>query len=378
LYSRWGYCDDSGPGETEPGSHTTTVAPPVLPDAERRLVATDLERRLRLRAFLTHARSQLAPAAVGLPDTSRRRVPGLRREEVAELAGISAEWYRLFESGRAITVSPQLVERLAHSLGLDAFAESILFRLALPELYRAELIASVEPPPTMSPLIVPVRSLDEVEDVRRTLIVQREHFLAGSSSDDEMPLARPPKMLRPRILNSWKRSQVLHVDASRAEAPRAAGGGADDAALPMRERLLRESSSIMAHLENTLAAIGYAVVLADEAGTIIDIRCDRGVRQKLERVAFERGTDWSEAGAGTNAIGTALSDDRPLQLMAAEHFCDGWQDLTCTAAPIHDPHSGEVVGILDITGDYRLVRPQLLGTIVQYALEIEERLATSV
>ncbi|HEV3086923.1 MAG TPA: helix-turn-helix domain-containing protein [Candidatus Elarobacter sp.] len=313
-----------------------------------------------------HARARLSPANVGLPETGRRRVPGLRREEVAELVGISADWYRLFESGRAITVSPQLIERLAHSLGLDAFAESALFRLALPELYRTELIASMEPP-TMS-LIVPVRSLEDVEDVRRNLIVQREHFLTGAGGEEQI--------LRPRILNSWKRSQDLHVDAGRAEASRVAGDGAgNDSSLSMRERLLRESSSILAHLENTLAGIGYAVVLADAEGTIIDIRCERDVRRKLERVAFERGTDWSEAGAGTNAIGTALSDDRPLQLMAAEHYCEGWQDLTCTAAPIHDPRTGDVVGILDITGDYRLVRPQLLGTIVQYALEIEERLA---
>jgi transcriptional regulator of acetoin/glycerol metabolism len=117
-------------------------------------------------------------------------------------------------------------------------------------------------------------------------------------------------------------------------------------------------------------------VLTDGTGTILDLRCNSDLRRKLERIAFECGVVWSEASAGTNAIGTALTDDRPLQLMAAEHYCDGWQDLTCTAAPIHDPETGEIIGVLDITGDYRLVRPQLLGTIVQYALEIEERLAT--
>ena len=146
-------------------------------------------------------------------------------------------------------------------------------------------------------------------------------------------------------------------------------------ASPVQERLLRASSGILTHLANTLADVGYAIVLTDGTGRILDLRCELDMRRKLARIAFEPGADWSESSAGTNAIGTALGDDRPLQLMAAEHYCDGWQDLTCTAAPIHDSVTGDVIGILDITGDYHLIRPQLLGTIVQYALEIEERLA---
>ncbi|MGH7715368.1 MAG: helix-turn-helix domain-containing protein, partial [Vulcanimicrobiaceae bacterium] len=105
-------------------------------DRQGWLIATDNERRLKLRAFLMHARSRLSPKTVGLPATGNRRVPGLRREEVAELVGISAEWYRVFESGRPITVSSQVLERLSLALALDAFDQANLFRLALPELYR--------------------------------------------------------------------------------------------------------------------------------------------------------------------------------------------------------------------------------------------------
>ena len=349
-----------------------------MPDRERWLIATDLERRLRLRAFLMHARSRLSPANVGLPATGHRRVPGLRREEVAELVGISAEWYRLFESGRPITVSSHVLERLSIALGLDAFDQSILFRLALPELYRAQIVTLAEPPPTMSSLVAPLTSLSDVEEVRRSLIVQRDEFLTNTPRERDVRQGEAPKILRPRILNSWRRSADLHVDAGRSEALREDESGADYAlALPARERLLRVASSILTHLADTLSDIGYAIVLTDRRGTILDIRCDVGMRRKLEHINFEPGADWSEASAGTNAIGTALSDDRPLQLMAAEHYCDGWQDLTCTAAPIHDPDTGGIIGILDITGDYRLVRPQLVGTIVQYALEIEERLAST-
>lgn len=345
-------------------------------DRERWLIAMDLERRVRLRTFLVHARSRLSPASVGLPETGHRRVPGLRREEVAELVGISAEWYRLLESGRPITVSSHVLEQLAVALGLDPFDQATLFRLALPELYRAQLVTLAEPPPTMSSLVAPLTSLSDVEEVRRSLSVQRERFLTGARSEDEPPQPEAMKILRPRILNSWKRSHELRVEATRSEALRVVEGGADFALTePAQERLLHVSANILTHLADTLSDIGYAIVLTDGTGTMLDMRCDRDMRRKLDRIAFAPGANWSEAGAGTNAIGTALSDDRPLQLMAAEHYCEGWQDLTCTAAPIHDA-TGSVIGVLDITGDYRLVRPQLLGTIVQYALEIEERLAT--
>ena len=55
----------------------------------------------------------------------------------------------------------------------------------------------------------------------------------------------------------------------------------------------------------------------------------------LERLEFVAGADWSEDAAGTNAIGTALTDGRPLQLMAAEHFCEGWQHLRKLKSSTH-------------------------------------------
>ena len=98
---------------------------------------TEAERRTELRAFLFQRRSELTPADVGLPQTGRRRVVGLRREEVAELAGVSHDWYRWLESGRAIQVSAPFLARLADALRMDSGQRSTLYRLALPDLYRA-------------------------------------------------------------------------------------------------------------------------------------------------------------------------------------------------------------------------------------------------
>lgn len=99
--------------------------------------ANDDDRRTKLRMFLTTSRSRLRPEDVGLPVTSRRRVTGLRREEVAELTGVSSDWYRWFESGRPIRVSVPFLERLCRALKLKPIERIALFSLALPEIYEA-------------------------------------------------------------------------------------------------------------------------------------------------------------------------------------------------------------------------------------------------
>ncbi|HEY0798261.1 MAG TPA: helix-turn-helix transcriptional regulator [Candidatus Baltobacteraceae bacterium] len=102
----------------------------------------DSARRHELRSFLLAARARLLPGDLGLPRTARRRVPGLRRDEVAELAGVSVDWYRWFESGRQVRVSPQLIARLACVLRLSADEELTIYRLAFPEIYQAHVRAT--------------------------------------------------------------------------------------------------------------------------------------------------------------------------------------------------------------------------------------------
>jgi hypothetical protein len=105
-------------------------------EAERLDSEHDSQRRRQLRSFLMNCRSRLAPPEFGLPQTARRRVAGLRRGEVAELIGVSEDWYRSFESGRAVRVSPQFVSRLAKVLRLPPTQEMTLFRLSFLEMYH--------------------------------------------------------------------------------------------------------------------------------------------------------------------------------------------------------------------------------------------------
>ncbi|MGC5168769.1 helix-turn-helix transcriptional regulator [Luteimicrobium sp. DT211] len=87
-------------------------------------------RRAELRDFLRTRRARVSPADVGLPDAGRRRTPGLRREEVAVLAGVGASWYQWLEQGRDIQVSPQVLDAVARVLLLSSAERRHLYALA--------------------------------------------------------------------------------------------------------------------------------------------------------------------------------------------------------------------------------------------------------
>ncbi|MFJ9851806.1 helix-turn-helix transcriptional regulator [Streptomyces sp. NPDC101150] len=88
------------------------------------------DQRRELGAFLRTRRERITPEETGLPSTGRRRTPGLRREELALLAGISATWYTYLEQGRDIRASDQVIDALASALRLSPHERGHLFRLA--------------------------------------------------------------------------------------------------------------------------------------------------------------------------------------------------------------------------------------------------------
>lgn len=212
-----------------------------------------------------------------------------------------------------------------------------------------------------------IASPTEIERTARQLMAIREDFLSTGS----LALWTP----RPMILDSWLRCRTLQVNPSRRCAPLAVARETQLEQLRRENALLIEAARpVINQLFNLLAASGYVIVLSDKRGYLLDVAGDIAIRRRLERIDFIPGGNWSEAAAGTNAIGTALADGHSVQLMAAEHYCDGWQDLTCTATPIHHPLTREVIGILDVTGDYHLIRSFLKSTLAQAALDIQHYL----
>ena len=120
-----------------PPAARPTPSPDSLPPAPQqpaadppRPVSPAQLRRQELGGFLRSRRERLAPTDVGLPPGGRRRTPGLRREEVASLAGVGITWYTWLEQGRNINVSEQVLEAIARTLLLDRHERSHLYTLA--------------------------------------------------------------------------------------------------------------------------------------------------------------------------------------------------------------------------------------------------------
>lgn len=108
-----------------------------------------------LSTFLKNQRTKLSPESVGLPVGIRRRTAGLRREEVAQLAGVSTTWYTWLEQGRDIQASPQVLDSVASALRLTRDERSYLFSLALDAGSGVSTAASqLEPAPELSPSLM--------------------------------------------------------------------------------------------------------------------------------------------------------------------------------------------------------------------------------
>ncbi|MEV6499200.1 helix-turn-helix transcriptional regulator [Streptomyces prunicolor] len=105
-------------------------------------MGTTQRRRPELAAFLRSRRARVTPHDVGMPPGFRRRTPGLRREEVAQLSGVGVTWYTWLEQGRPINASAQVLDAVARTLRLDAPEREHLYHLAeVPYAHPPEVIA---------------------------------------------------------------------------------------------------------------------------------------------------------------------------------------------------------------------------------------------
>jgi transcriptional regulator with XRE-family HTH domain len=150
-----------------------TVEPLVEParhPSPPRLNGSELRRR-ELGAFLRNRRERLRPEQVGLRPTRRRRTPGLRREEVAQLAGVGVTWYTWLEQGRDINASAEVLDAIARTLQFDTHEHSHLFTLA--GLTRTTIANQcLELCPTAQPLI------DQLEPFPAAVMNDRLDLLA--------------------------------------------------------------------------------------------------------------------------------------------------------------------------------------------------------
>jgi transcriptional regulator with XRE-family HTH domain len=116
-------------------------------------------RRDELASFLRSRRERITPADVGMPPGPRRRTPGLRREEVAQLAGVGVTWYTWLEQGRPINVSAQVLGAVARTLRLDAGERAHLYRLAEVPQSPADAVGGLEAPSGLDAILCALNPL---------------------------------------------------------------------------------------------------------------------------------------------------------------------------------------------------------------------------
>ncbi|MEV5082492.1 GAF domain-containing protein [Streptomyces sp. NPDC093064] len=182
-----------------------------------------------------------------------------------------------------------------------------------------------------------------------------------------------PRPVRPVVADSWRRSARAGVGPDGTASVELADS---DLGTYRAEHPLARVMPLFRELLGTFAADGqHLLAVCDAHGRLLWVEGHPETRRKADRMNFVPGARWSESAVGTNAPGTAVALDRPVQVFAAEHFIRRVQPWTCAAAPVHDPRTGQVLGAVDITGGDGLAHPHSLGFVRAVARAAESELA---
>ncbi len=180
--------------------------------------------------------------------------------------------------------------------------------------------------------------------------------------------------LREVVARSWERSSGAGIDPEHSLAPVVLAE--DEVAARWAEHPLSVGHSMMRELLGPLNVDAPQVALVCAAdGTLLWLDGESHALAAAAEIHLGPGAVWSEAGAGTNAMGTALAIDHPLQIFSAEHFSCCVHGWTCSAAPVHDPETDELLGVLDLSGPLSTADPHSLALIAAAARMIETVLA---
>ncbi len=179
--------------------------------------------------------------------------------------------------------------------------------------------------------------------------------------------------IRPEIIASWNRCKEMKVDRNGGRGHIISDSELVDC-LKRKKELLEIARPIMEGLFEIIKDTSYSVVLTDENSVLIDTIINDDILAIHEELNFLKGTLWDEKNVGTNAIGTCLAMDEPVQIIGEEHYCVSHHRWTCSAAPIHDTN-GKIIGCLDLSGRATGVHTHTYGMVVSAAKNIENQLA---
>ncbi len=178
--------------------------------------------------------------------------------------------------------------------------------------------------------------------------------------------------IRTPIAESWKKCKAAgvnpsggegrHIDAHVLESARTENRLFLDTALP----IMREMFELIHETQ-------FLIVLTDSAGYLLETLGPPDMLSRCSDMRFVPGAMWSNLEVGTNAISVALDYDLAIQMVGPEHYCVSHHSWTCSASPIHGPNR-EILGCINISGDYKDVNPQTLALVQEAARNIEAQI----
>jgi transcriptional regulator of acetoin/glycerol metabolism len=184
-----------------------------------------------------------------------------------------------------------------------------------------------------------------------------------------------PEKVRPEILGSWQRC-LGKVDPFQKVCSVILAEKEFENLCQDNKELLEVSSPVMDDLYKFVQGSGFVIALSESSGYLLKIIGDQDVIDTVSKINFTPGANWSESVMGTNALGTCISINKPIQVYGSEHWGICVRVGVCSSSPVHDPDSGYIIGALDMTAaDCKKVHSHTLGMVVAAVGSIEGQMA---
>ena len=198
---------------------------------------------------------------------------------------------------------------------------------------------------------------DDAVGLRRA----REQFLTAGALNTDIVAAG--------VLDSWRRSQALHVHADRVELSYVRDPDTDTP-------LTQAAGPVLHRIASDLASQAVSVILTSADGVVLErIAPDSTIQRALDDVRLAQGYSYAEEFAGTNGIGTTLETGKPTFIRGSEHFVGTLGQLACAGSPIRDPITRRLLGVVDLTCWANQSDPLLFVLAKSAGSQIEDRLS---
>jgi PAS domain S-box-containing protein len=216
-------------------------------------------------------------------------------------------------------------------------------------------------------------AVDGGTDLRaRARQIQRswESLLAGGALNAELS-PQATAELRPAIVDSWRRSLATGLD------PTDLLPSIEADPYETRERWLEHPLGSLTHvlvaqLQQLVRESESLVQVTDPSGLTLHLDGVEWLKEQAAEMNLVEGARCSETVNGTNGVGTALAVNHPVQVFAFEHFSHHHREWVCSGAPIHDPVSGRLVGVIDLSSPWKIAHPRSLELVTTAARTMEQ------